>query len=86
MPEACAQGHTIRSSADRYKDGWCKQCRKAKNEQYRLKQKAALALVRALESGGVHIDPDTLTLTTEPTTAPTGVVAQRLVDEHGDIE
>ncbi|UZG58237.1 hypothetical protein [Rhodococcus opacus] len=86
MPETCAQGHPIRSSADRYADGWCKQCRKAKNQQYREKQRAALALVKALAANGVHVDPETLTLTTEPTTEPNGVVAQRLVNTHGDIE
>jgi len=88
MSSQCPHGHQIKSSQDRLPNGYCRECQRDQNRRYRLKQRAALELVRALEAGGVHVDPDTLTLTltltTEPTTAPTGVVAQRLVDVHGD--
>jgi hypothetical protein len=56
------------------------------DRRYRLKRRAALELVRAFEASGVHVDPETYTLTTEPTTEPNGVVAQRLVNTHGDIK
>jgi len=51
----CAQGHEVRSSADRDSDGWCKQCRKSKNLTYRSRQSAALELARTLEDRGIHV-------------------------------
>lgn len=51
----CPQGHEIRSDTDRDADGWCRQCRKAKNVGYRSRQRAALELALALEARGIEV-------------------------------
>ncbi|KAF0964652.1 hypothetical protein MLGJGCBP_02195 [Rhodococcus sp. T7] len=85
MKDECTNGHPIVDrSRDRTTSGHCRLCALDADRKYRAKRRAALELVRALEANGVHVDPDTMTLTTAPTTEPTGVVAQRLVDTHGE--
>jgi hypothetical protein len=51
----CPHGHELRSAADRDADGWCRQCRRAKNVGYRSRQRAALELALALESHGIEV-------------------------------
>jgi hypothetical protein len=51
----CPSGHEVRSAADRDADGWCKQCRLAKNATYRSRQRTALQLATELEARGLPI-------------------------------
>ncbi len=39
MKEQCAHGHTIRSQADR-SQGWCRECKRIYDRNYRARQKA----------------------------------------------
>ena len=81
MSSSCPKGHLINTSQDRV-NGYCRKCQLEDSRRYRLKQKAAIDLVRALADRGVHIDIDTMALGTDPTATPQAV-ADRLVAVFG---
>ncbi|MCA1007018.1 hypothetical protein LCL87_14935 [Rhodococcus hoagii] len=82
MSTHCRNGHRIESAKDRLRNGYCRECQRDDNRKYRLKQAAALALVRSLEARGIHVDIDRMALGTDPTATPEAV-AERLVSVFG---
>ena len=50
----CPQGHEIRSNADRTVSGYCRECKRADDRLDRLKQRAALDVVKIFEAAGVR--------------------------------
>uniref|UniRef100_A0AB39U237 Uncharacterized protein n=3 Tax=unclassified Caudoviricetes TaxID=2788787 RepID=A0AB39U237_9CAUD len=56
--DQCPQGHEIRSTADRDKQGYCRRCRADNARKRRVGKEAALIVVRALEKAGVQFQND----------------------------
>lgn len=55
--DRCPRGHQIRSTADRDRQGYCRSCRRDGARAYRVRSRAALELVAALERHGVEVTP-----------------------------
>lgn len=72
----CPAGHHIRSSADRDKQGYCRQCRSDSERMKRMRARAALDVVRAFEDCGVKFVNDGVPITAE-------AVAAQLVRVYG---
>lgn len=56
--QTCANGHDLRSSADRYSNGRCRKCQAEASRRWRIKRQAQAELIRALEARGITITPD----------------------------
>ena len=56
--DQCPQGHEIRSSADRDGQGYCRECRRTRARDQRVKHRAALDAVRSLEAAGIRFEND----------------------------
>lgn len=54
MSTACPAGHVIKSSADRDRQGYCRQCRREAERERRLADRAALNVVKIFEAAGVR--------------------------------
>ncbi|BCN45259.1 hypothetical protein [Prescottella equi] len=84
--DRCKHGHLL-TAQEPYRDrnGYlrCRECQADYTRRYRLKQRAAAAVVKAFQDAGVGIDLDTLTLTNDPATTDLDKVAARLVKIHG---
>lgn len=73
----CPAGHEIRSTADRTTNGYCRACKREDDRLIRLKNRAALEVVRIFEAAGVRFQDDGLPLPAED-------VARQLVALYGD--
>jgi hypothetical protein len=74
---ACPAGHHIRSSADRTNQSHCRQCKRETDRLNRLKQRAALDVVKVFEAAGVRFQNDGVPVAAED-------VARQLVAIYGD--
>lgn len=50
----CPRGHEVRSNSDRTRQGRCRQCQRDDDRLQRLKNRAALDVVRVFEAAGVR--------------------------------
>jgi len=48
----CPHGHDIRSSADRSTQGACRQCKREDDRERRIRNRAALDVVKVFEAAG----------------------------------
>lgn len=55
MPSQCPHGHVIRDRSDRLPNGYCRECQRQQSRRYRERQRAAMDLAKALETGGLVI-------------------------------
>lgn len=73
----CPQGHEIRSSADRTRQGFCRECQRNCDRRNRMKNRAALDVVRIFEAAGAVFQVDGVPVAAED-------VAAQLVRLYGN--
>jgi hypothetical protein len=73
----CPQGHPTPTSAQRDARGTCLECKREYDRLFRLRNRAALDVVRVFESAGVQFQEDG-----QPIDA--AEVARQLVEKFGD--
>ncbi|MDI9940873.1 hypothetical protein QM806_36550 [Rhodococcus sp. IEGM 1351] len=62
MTTTCPQNHQIRSSADRDRQGYCRECRREGDRARRLQRQAAHEVVKVFEAAGVKFQNDGIPL------------------------